>query len=106
LAWTAILWAWSNESTLGERFACAQRLIQHLQAASAKKSTSSQAFLKVLTRWTGPLVLALQVSLRKRMETLSPDDWRRHGFVVFGVDGSQVELPRTKSNQQAEQPVE
>lgn len=101
LAWTAILWAWSNEPTLGERFGCAQRLIQHLQGKSAKKSTSYQAFLKVLIRWTGPLVLALQVALRKRMETLSPRDWQGYGFVVFGVDGSKVELPRTKSNQQA-----
>ncbi|QDT33730.1 hypothetical protein [Thalassoglobus polymorphus] len=28
LTWMAILWAWSNEATLGERFLCAQRLIQ------------------------------------------------------------------------------
>jgi hypothetical protein len=101
LAWTAILWAWSNESSLGERFACAQRLIQHLQTPSPGKSTSYQAFLKVLTRWTGSLVLAWQITLRKRMETLLPEKWRRHGFVVFGVDGSKIDLPRTKSNQQA-----
>ena len=61
LAWTAILWAWSNESTLGERFDCAQRLIRHLQGKSAKVSTSYQAFLKVLIRWTEPLVLTVQV---------------------------------------------
>lgn len=101
LAWTAVLWAWSNESTLGERFACAQRLIQHLQGASAKKSTSYQAFLKVLIRWTNPLVVAWQVALRKRMEGLGPDEGKRHGFVVFGVDGSKIELPRTLSNQHA-----
>jgi hypothetical protein len=101
LAWMAILWAWSNEATLGERFDCAQRLIQHLQGDSAKVSTSYQAFLKVLIRWTGPLMLALQITLRKRMQALSPDDWRQQGFVVFAVDGSKIELPRTKSNQQA-----
>lgn len=101
LAWTAILWAWSNESTLIERFSCAQRLIQHLQVGVIKKTTSYQAFLKVLIRWTNPLVLALQIVLRKRMEALSPDDWQQHRFVVFAVDGSKVALPRTKSNQQA-----
>lgn len=101
LVWMAILWAWSNESTLLERFACAQRLIQHLQSESAKTSTSYQAFIKVLIRWTEPLVLALQVTLRNRMEALSSEDWTRQGFVVFGVDGSKVSLPRTKSNQQA-----
>lgn len=100
LAWRAILWAWSNESTLLKRFACAQRLIQHLQSESATTATSYQAFVKVLIRWTEPLVLALQVTLRHRMETLSPNDWTQQGFVVFGVDGSKVSLPRTKSNQQ------
>jgi hypothetical protein len=109
LAWTAILWAWSNEVTLGERFTCAQRLIQHLQVqhaqeGSAKQSTSYQAFLKVLVRWTGMLVWALQITLRQRMQSLSLKDkdvWRQHGFSVFAVDGSKIELPRTKSNQQA-----
>lgn len=100
LAWTALLWAWSNETTLGERFTCAQRLIQHLQGESSKTSTSYQAFLKVLIRWTSLLILALQATLRKRMQALSAEDWTRHGFIVFGVDGSKFELPRTKSNQQ------
>ena len=101
LAWTAILWAWSNEATLLERFDCAQRLIQHRQGESAKATTSYQAFLKVLIRWAVPLMLALQVTLRQRMQSLSPDDWQQHGFVVFAVDGSKIELPRTKSNQKA-----
>ena len=52
LAWAAILWAWSNESTLVERFACAQRLIRHLQGGDRKQVTSYQAFLKILVRWT------------------------------------------------------
>lgn len=64
-------------------------------------STSYQAFLKVLRRWTEPLVLALQQNLRKRMESLDPQNWTRHGFVIFGTDGSKIDLPRTKSNQEA-----
>ena len=101
LAWAAVLWAWSQESTLRERFGCAQRLIQHWQTSAAKRATSYQAFLKVLGRWTTALVLALQAKLRERMKRLSPERWQRHGFVVFGVDGSKIELPRTASNQQA-----
>lgn len=101
LTWAALLWVWSNESTLLERFACAQRLIQHLQHTSAKPTTSYQAFMKVLIRWTQPLVNVLQVALRKRMETLSTEDWTRHRFTVFGVDGSRIDLPRTRSHQAA-----
>ncbi len=101
LAWAAMLWAWSNETTLTERFFCAQRLIRHLQGECAKASTSYQAFLKVLIRWTAPLLTAIQITLRKRMCSLFPENWRQHGFVVFAVDGSKIDLPRTCSNQQA-----
>lgn len=100
----AVLWVWSDEATLAERFNCAQRLIQHWQKQAAKKSTSYQAFLKVLVRWTHLLVQALQVEFRKRMQSLSPHAWRMHGFVTFGVDGSRIDLPRTRSNQQAYAP--
>jgi hypothetical protein len=62
LAWAAMLWALSNETTLTERFFFAQRLIRHLQGECAKVSTSYQAFLKVLIRWTEPLLKAIQIN--------------------------------------------
>jgi IS4 transposase len=101
LAWAVMLWAWSNETTLTERFFCSQRLIQHLQGECAKVSTSYQAFLKVLIRWTKPLLIAIQMTLRQRMCTLFSDNWKQHGYIVFAVDGSKIDLPRTRSNQQA-----
>ncbi len=99
---TALFWAWSDEATLGERFACAQRLSCHLQE---KVPTSYQAFLKMLRRWTGDLVLLVQGALRERMEALSPEHWKIHGWIVFGVDGSKIDVPRTHSNQQAYAPA-
>ena len=99
LVWAALCWSWSNETNLVERFHCSQRLIRHLQGQQAKRSTSYQAFVKLLRKWTGPLLESLQASLRQRMENLAPEDWRLYGFIVFGVDGTKVELPRTKSNQ-------
>jgi hypothetical protein len=104
LVWTAVCWAWSHESTLTERFLCAQRLIRHLQGDAPKPATSYQAFLKLLLRWTAPLVLALQRVLRQRMAALAPKHWRRHGFVVWGTDGSKIDVPRTISHQQAYAP--
>lgn len=104
LAWTAILWAWSGETTLLERFTCAQRLIGHLQREDRRTSTSYQAFLKILRRWTNLLVQTIQLSLRNRMTTLSPEYWKIQGWIVFGVDGTKVDVPRTHSNQQAYAP--
>ena len=54
LVWTALCWAWSNESTRTGRFRCAQRLIRHLQGDAPKPETSYQAFLKLLIRWVSP----------------------------------------------------
>jgi Transposase DDE domain len=100
LAAAALLWAWSDESTLKERFFCAQRLIIHLQT-DTKSVTSYQAFVKSLKRWTSSLVQLLKHAFRQRMIETFADRWTIHGFVVFGVDGSRVELPRTKSNERA-----
>jgi DDE family transposase len=95
----AILWAWSDEPTLGERFFAARRIAEHLYQPQREFAGSSQAFLKMLVRWTELLVAVVQAALRRRMqETLAPS-WLLFGFVVFGVDGSRVEVPRTKSHE-------
>jgi Transposase DDE domain len=105
LAAAALFWAWSDESTLKERFFCAQRLTIHLQAGDAKVATSYQAFLKRLCRWTSEFVHVLQEVFRQRMIKEFPDHWTLHGYAVFGVDGSRVELPRTRSHEQAYAPA-
>ncbi|MEZ6057572.1 MAG: hypothetical protein R3C01_12800 [Planctomycetaceae bacterium] len=96
----ALLWTWSNESTQGERFFCAQRLVREIQGGNAKPRTSIQAFMKVLLRWTKPLIDRLTIAFRWRMERDFPQHWRMFGYVVFGMDGSRIQLPRTTSNEQ------
>lgn len=98
---TALLWAWSDELTLGERFFTARRLVAHLAPQHGLLAESSQAFMKLLRRWTASLVCLLVLSLRKRVRTTLSGQWECCGFVVFGVDGSRVELPRTKSHEAA-----
>ncbi|MEX0717968.1 MAG: transposase, partial [Planctomycetaceae bacterium] len=97
----ALLWAWSDESTLGERFVTARKITRFLFRPQCEPAGSYQAFLKMLRRWTAALVLGLQVALRERMREEFPDCWETHGFVVFGVDGSRTELPRTLSHEEA-----
>ena len=99
LAVTAILWAWSDEPTLGERFFTARRIADHLYRPQQEFATTSQAFLKMLVRWTAALVSAVQAALRKRMQESLAASWTVYGFLVFGVDGSRVEVPRTKSHE-------
>ena len=107
LAAAAILWAWSDEWTLGERFVAARRLVTHLpspEPGEGSLATSYQAFIKILIRWTTILVALLQTVFRKRMQESLSSAWKVAGFVVFGVDGSRAELPRTKSHEAADSP--
>lgn len=100
LAMTALFWAWSRESTLTERFACGQRLARFLQPGESGKATSPQAFMEILRRHTDYLVELLLRAFRKRMKTMTTH-WKTFGYVVFGVDGTDVAVPRTQANQAA-----
>lgn len=96
---TALLWAWSSESKVTERFACAQRLTIHLQREQAKKTTSWQAFAENLRRHTVYLREVLIKAFRKRMLDEFADLFKLSGFVVLGVDGSDIAVARTISNE-------
>jgi hypothetical protein len=101
----ALMWAWSAEPTLGERFLAARRITAHLDQPQQELATSSQAFLKLLVRWTGRLLIIVQALFRQRMQEALAADWSLHGFLVFGVDGSRIDLPRTKSHEAAYSPA-
>lgn len=107
LAAGAMLWAWSDEGTLGERFFAARRLVEHIHPSepeSGALATSYQSFIKLLDRWTAVLVASLMTEYRKRMQDSLSDSWKVAGYVVFGADGSRAELPRTKSHEAAYSP--
>lgn len=97
---TAILWAWSDEKTLTERFALARKVVIAMAILSQPPAKSYQAFLKMLTTWTVALAIALVAAFRRRMRADLVGRFQVCGFPVFGVDGSRLELPRTASNEQ------
>ena len=105
LATAALLWAWSDESNLGTRFATARTIASYLFPPQVKIAGSYQAFLKLLRRWTPGLAALLQAALRQRMEVDLAAVWRVGGRLLFGIDGSKIELPRTTSNQRAYAPA-
>jgi hypothetical protein len=111
LIFTALLWAWSDEKTLRDRFLTARKIclkalgksaqgMQKGQKGKARKPAGTyQAFMKMLRTWTTSLVLQLMVVFRQRMRTALPDRVSIAGFEIFAVDGSRLELPRTESNE-------
>lgn len=101
LAAAALLWAWSDEANLGVRFVTARKIAVCLFPSQEKVAGSYQAFIKLLVRWTPALIPVLQVAFRTRMQTDLSALWRVGGRLLFGLDGSKIELPRTASNQRA-----
>jgi Transposase DDE domain len=98
---TSLLWAWSDELTLVERFAAARRLTRHLFSPQTKLAESYQCFTKLLRRWTETFVACWQAALRERLQHDLAGCYRVRGFALFGVDGSRCELPRTRSHEAA-----
>jgi len=95
----ALVWVWSAEPTLTERFETARSVVQEAFAVQHEFAGSYQAWMKMLVRWTSPLLNGLLVALRRRMRRRFARS-RIAGWNVFAVDGSRFELPRTASNQQ------
>jgi hypothetical protein len=99
LVFTAILWAWSDEKALTERFVLARKVVIAMRLLTGTPARSYQAFLKILRTWTTVLATMLVAAFRQRMEADLAERFHLFGFAVFGVDGSRLELPRTESNQ-------
>lgn len=99
LVHAAILWAWSDEKTLTQRFRLARKIVVATEFRVCRPAATYQAFLKMLRTWTVRLVAILLPTFRRRMEGDLKDAFRWHGFTVFGVDGSRLALPRTRSHE-------
>jgi hypothetical protein len=100
LIFAAMLWAWSDQKTLTDRFAIGRKIVIAMAELAGRPATSYQAFLKMLKTWTAALTIALQTAFRRRIQTDLAKRFTVHGFQVFGVDGSRLGLPRTASNEQ------
>jgi hypothetical protein len=101
LATAALLWSWSDELTLGDRFRKARQIACKSLGIRRAPATSYQAFLKLLNKWTPRLVELLRHAFRRRMKRHFPRRLRIAGFFAFGADGSRIEAPRTSSNEAA-----
>jgi len=95
----AVLWAWSDRPTLMERYEHAAGLARLLLGDHVRRRVSYQAFGKLLIRWTDRLLPGVIMRLRHRMETRLNASFRVGGYILFGVDGTKLELPRTVSHE-------
>jgi hypothetical protein len=60
---------------------------------------SYQAFMKLLKKWSAPLIRDLQQVLRARIVKEFSDHMQVAGYLLFAIDGSRAELPRTVAHE-------
>jgi hypothetical protein len=95
----AILWVWSDQSTLTGAFGEAKQL--SLSMFGQVALSSYQGFTGALVTWTAQLLPLLWGSLHGLMEQAGGKHWRIGRWLALAVDGSRASTPRTKSNEGA-----
>jgi hypothetical protein len=93
----AILWVWSSETAL---VAAAQEAIAQATAFwGAAPVGSYQALTGALKSYTAQLLPALWQRLQGLAEQCDGPGWRVGLWLVLGMDGSRLNVPRTKKNE-------
>jgi hypothetical protein len=101
----ALLMIYESGPTLRDRFAFARQTLLRMRPLRGRRpGVTYQGYVKAQKRWflsCPERLAAIQEHLRTQVRRVAGGVWMMHGWVCFGVDGSRVELPRTKANQTA-----
>jgi len=94
------LMGWARSPGLVERFAESRAALVALQPSRRRPGQSFQGLGKAGQKLTAAAFYAFWSALRGGFAKLLGSAWTWHGWQVFGVDGSRVEAPRTRANEQ------
>jgi Transposase DDE domain len=95
----AVLWVWSDQSTLTGAFGEAKQV--SLTMFGQVALNSYQGLTGALVTWTGRLLPLLWSRLHALMEQAGKEHWRIGRWLALAVDGSRATTPRTRSNEVA-----
>lgn len=95
----AIVWMWSDHTTLTGAFAEAHRWSFQVLGRTAVRTF--QGLLRALVTWTAPLLPLIEQRLHALMEKHGRKHWRVGLWLALAMDGSRVSVPRTQENEQA-----
>ena len=95
----AVLWAWSDRSTLTAAFIDAKDLAVKMFGDVAV--TTYQGMMGALRSYTAPLLALFWRHLHARMEQVAGKHWQIGLWLALAVDGSRFTTPRTAKNERA-----
>jgi hypothetical protein len=95
----AVLWSWSDRSTLTAAFVDARDLA--LKMFGDVALTTYQGMMGALRSYTAPVMALFWRHLHARMEQAAGKHWRIGLWLALAVDGSRFTTPRTVTNERA-----
>jgi hypothetical protein len=95
----AVLWAWSDRSTLTAAFVDARDLA--LKMFGAVAMATYQGMMGALRSYTETLLALFWRQLHARMERVAGKHWQIGLWLALAVDGSRFTTPRTAKNERA-----
>jgi hypothetical protein len=101
LAICAVLTAWGSEPTLGGRFDAARDVLVGMFPTRRRPGGTHAGFIAALARASESLLAVIVPHLRRSVRAAAGTSWEVLGWAVFGVDGSKIDVPMTKANEDA-----
>lgn len=95
----AVLWVWSDKTSLTEAFTEARSW--SLRMLGRVATGTYQGLTGALVRWTGTFLPLLWQRLHQLMKACGGEFWRIGKWLPLALDGSRVSTPRTKANEKA-----
>lgn len=96
----ALLLAFSGLATLQERLAEVHDAVVAMYPTRQRPGKTWAGFSAKLRRHSQRLLQGVSAHLRRQMVQRLTPCWRVAGFVAFGVDGTKIDCPRTRANEQ------
>ena len=97
----SLLMVFDTSGTLRERFKAARDCLSSVYGNRRRVGRTFEGFCYARSSVKSEDRLALSAHLRKQLRIVAGDFWKRLGFEAFAVDGSKIELPRTRTNETA-----
>jgi len=101
LAIALLLLTWSGGDTLRDAFAAARCKVITMYPTRRRPGKHLQGFLKTWQKRSAKLLRHIVTALRRRTIEQTDARWRWNGWAIFGVDGSRINCPRTRANEDA-----
>lgn len=97
----AILMAYEQSASLKDRFEYARGCLIEMFPSRARPGKTYQGLVKAIRKIPAQIREQLQLHLCRQHQQVAGSSWKLFGWIPFAADGSRVETPRTKANQQA-----